>query len=361
MVVAAAEEPYRRLARRLKELRTDVWPGQRITQGELAKALGASAPLISSWEGRKALPPLDRLDAYARFFATEKSIAKRPFRLLSESHLSVEERHQYSELFRELTSLRDRAEGQQPATAAVGDPYAASHWLFPSAQDITIVCSALPPDYLAAMPYTDPKAPDYVDLYRYADLDALLELHGHIRAANPLNEVHLRTPDEVRQDDFTSHLVLLGGVDWNTITAELLSRLDLPVRQLARASEDEPGGFVVDEGGKKRTFSPDLRTIGGKERLFEDIAHFFRAVSPLNEKRTVTICNGMYQRGTYGAVRALTDARFRDRNEQHLRDRFAGETTFSIISRVKVLAGEPVTPDWTSPDDVLHEWPGRAS
>lgn len=361
MVVTAPEDPSRRLAERLRDLRKRGLPGARLTQEALAEALGVSPPAISSWETANAAVPADRLDSYARFFATEKSITKRPFRLLSASQLNDEERQRYTELLQELTRLRDRAEGQQPASAPTGDPYAASHWRFPPRQDITIVCSALPADYLAAIPYTDPKAPDYVDLYRYADLDALLELHGHIRAANPLNEVHLRTPAEVTRDDFTSHLVLLGGVDWNTITAEILARLNLPVRQLGRASEDEPGGFVVDDGGKERMFSPVLRKAGGKERLFEDVAHFFRAVSPLNEKRTVTICSGMYQRGTYGAVRALTDVRFRDRNEQHLRERFAGEDTFSIISRVKVVAGEAVTPDWTTPDGVLHEWPERVS
>jgi hypothetical protein len=97
--------------------------------------------------------------------------------------------------------------------------------------------------------------------------------------------------------------------------------------------------------------------VGKTEVLIEDVAHFFRAPSPLNDKRTISICNGSFQRGTYGAVRALTDARFRDRNENYLRTRFAGQTTFSIVSRAKVMLGDVVTPDWTSSDDLLHEWP----
>jgi hypothetical protein len=63
----------------------------------------------------------------------------------------------------------------------------------------------------------------------------------------------------------------------------------------------------------------------------------------------------MYQRGTYGAVRALTDKRFRDRNREYLRERFGGETTYSILSRVTVFLGKAVTPDWS--EDLLHEWP----
>ncbi|MFL6126231.1 helix-turn-helix domain-containing protein [Actinophytocola sp.] len=358
MVVNPAEGPAARLARRLRSLRLDGLDGRRLTQNELAEALDASGPLISSWESRKnpTVPPRERLEAYATFFATPRSVARAPFRVLPESQLTNEERGRRDELLAELTGLRDGAQGQE-SEAGVDDPFAGSHWHFPPNQDITIVCSALPDDYLRAMPYTDPAAPDYVKLYKYADLDALLELFGHLRAANPLNNVKIITPDEVQTDDYTSHLVLLGGVDWNTITAELLRRLDVPVRQLTRENEDVPGGFLVSEDGGEQRFEPVLRKAGGREVLIEDIAHFFRAPSPLNEERTVTICNGQYQHGTYGAVRALTDARFRSRNENYLRTRFAGAGTFSILSRVKVFLGEPVTPDWSSPDDLLHEWP----
>jgi hypothetical protein len=320
--------------------------------------MGTSVPLISSWESRTnpKTPPRERLAAYATFFATERSMAQTPFRVLPKAQLTTEERTRRDELFRELTDLRNGTQEREPGPTAA-DPFAGTVWRFPPDQDITIVCSALPADYLASMPYTDPNAPDYVELYRLADLDALLELFGHLRAANPFSNVRVRTPDEVRRDDYTSHLVLLGGVDWNTITAELLHRLDVPVQQLARESEAEPGGFLVGEGEDQELFSPVLRRMGDTEILDEDVAHFFRAPSPLNDKRTISICNGSFQRGTYGAVRALTDARFRDRNENYLRTRFAGQTTFSIVSRAKVILGDVVTPDWSSSDDLLHEWP----
>jgi transcriptional regulator with XRE-family HTH domain len=364
MGVNATEDPARRLARRLRTLRTETWPDKHITQSDLAKAIRASEPLISSWEGRKALPPPRRLRAYATFFATERSVSRRPYRLINEAQLTEDERVRRDDLFGELTALRgsvhgQHGHGQQPAVPEGADPFAESQWRYPLGQDITIVCSALPPNKLNPMPFTDPDSPDYVSTYRFGEPDALLELYGHIRAANPLNKVRIRTSAEVRDDDYTSNLVLLGGVDWNSITAELLKRPDLPVRQLTRENDLVPGGFTVDQEGEEIMLSPTLRKVGEKEILVEDVAHFFRAVSPLNEKRTVTICNGNYQRGTLGAVRALTDPRFRDRNEAHLRARFAGQATYSILSRVRVILGNVVTPQWTNDDEVLHEWPGR--
>jgi transcriptional regulator with XRE-family HTH domain len=358
MVVNPAEGPAMRLAERLRSLRTEGFADRRLTQGELAEALGASVPLISSWESRTnpKNPPRGRLEAYATFFATERSVAQSPFRVLSKSQLTSEERARRDALFQELIRLRNGAQGHEPGPTTE-DPYAGSHWRFPVDQDITIVCSALPQEYLDKLkPYTNPMAPYYVDLYRFADLDALLELFGQLRAANPLNNVRVRTPAEVKADDYTSHLVLLGGVDWNMITAELLYRLDFPVRQLTWKSEAEPGGFLIGKGADEQRFAPVLRQEGGNEILESDVALFFRSPSPFNEKRTISICNGTYGYGTLGAVRALTDVRFRDRNEEYLRTRFAGINTFSIISRVMVLPGAAVTPDWTSSDDLLHEW-----
>jgi transcriptional regulator with XRE-family HTH domain len=356
MAVNAAEDPAVQLARRLRALRLQGLAGRRLTQPDLAEAFGASVPLISSWESKRKpkAPPQERLEAYATFFATERSIAESPFQVLPKTQLTPEERARREELLQELTDLRNGAD-RYGAEAPAADPFAGNHWRFPPDEDITIVCSALPSEYLSSVPYADPEAPDYVDLYKYADLDALLELFGHLRAANPLSNVGIRTPDGVRPHEYTSHLVLLGGVDFNKVTEELLRRLAVPVRQLPRESDDVPGGFQV--GDDKQMFTPELRRVNGKETLVADVAHFFRAPSPLNDKRTISICNGSFQRGTYGAVRALTDARFRDRNERHLRTRFAGTDTFSIISRVEVFLSAAVTPDWTKPEDLLHEWP----
>jgi hypothetical protein len=66
----------------------------------------------------------------------------------------------------------------------------------------------------------------------------------------------------------------------------------------------------------------------------------------------------MYGRGTYGAVRALTDANFRDRNAEHIRARFSGSDAYCILTRVPIIDGATLTPDWTTGGYTLFEWPG---
>jgi transcriptional regulator with XRE-family HTH domain len=333
----------------------------KITQPQLARALGGerplSVPLISSWESQSApkIPPAHRLEAYAAFFATPRSVAGSEARLLSTAEMTDAERQAKLELTRELMRLRNDALRATSVVEAdeISESLSAGPWRFEDGRPITIVCAQLPSDLREKMPYADRSNPDYIALYNYSDLDALFELHGHIRACNPTSQVDLRVAQELASDDYTTHLVALGGVDWNQATSSVLDSLKLPVTQVASS---EGACFEVSEGGKKKQYQPTLGQRGDQEVLVEDVALFARASNPFNRKRTVTICNGMYGSGTYGAVRALTDARFRDRNAEYVNERFAGSASFSILTRVRVLAGAALTPDWTVPENRLYEW-----
>ncbi|WP_367131771.1 XRE family transcriptional regulator [Saccharothrix sp. HUAS TT1] len=362
----AIAEGSHSLAHRLRALREEQWPDVTITQSDLAQAFSAdkpaSVPLLSSWESRAKpkTPPLHRLAAYATFFATKRSVETHPYRLIPVDELTIDEQRRRDELLRELTDLRPADRGDD---GRVGQDTAdRSFWHFDDRHDVTIVVAQLPADMRARMPYSDPTQPDYVELYTYADLDALIELHGHIRALNPRSPVNFRIASDLAPDDYTTHLVLLGGVDWNLVTRELLDRVDLPVTQVARHDDAEAGGFLVRRpDGGETLFAPQLSTHGGREVLHEDVAHFYRGPNPFNHKRTVTICNGQYGRGTLGVVRVLTDVRFRDRNTEYLATRFAGVRAYSVLTKVLVVNGQVVTPDWNLPDQRLFEWPEGGS
>jgi hypothetical protein len=362
------DDPLFALPRRLRSLRENQWPDMTITQAQLARALGGgrplSVPLISSWESwtKPVVPPLERLNAYASFFATRRSVEGGVFRLLREDELTARERSRRDELQSELLSLREaalRAAAVPRRQGFVGPPVDTvqpNPWHFDDHAPVTIVCAQLPADLRMRMPYTDPDDPDYIETYTYADLDSVLELHGHVRALNPTSQVNVRLATDLEPDDYATHLAVLGGVDWNTLTRDLLRRLDLPVTQVARDA-DPDGAFEITEGRDRKEFRPVLVEDGSRRLLSEDIAHFFRGPNPFNRKRTVTMCNGMFGRGVLGAVRALTDAQFRDRNSVYIRDRFRGSESFSILARVPIVNGAVLTPDWTMSENRLHEWP----
>jgi DNA-binding XRE family transcriptional regulator len=364
------DNPGVTLAHRLKELRVQSFD-KPITQGVLAQALGVTAQSVSSWEreDKVTVIPVGHLRAYARFFAVDRLSGDGRRQLLEVSDMTDDQRRRAVELEFELDHLRKAALGESgirtrdaPAAPAefpgLRDPF----WRFPNDRDITIVCAELPPDQIPPSPLTDPNDPDFVGTYVYSDLGAVLEIYGHLRAVNPNSNIKIRPARSgLICDDYTDHLVLLGGVDFNHVTQAVLDLVDLPITQESRSTPDDPGMFRVDSGeGGGGEFRPEIikSRDGGRRTLLRDVAHFYRGPNPYNKLRTVTICNGMFGRGVEGAVRAMTDPKFRDRNAEYIRTRLENWGSVSLLFWVSITgSGPPLPPDWTQVGTVLYESP----
>jgi hypothetical protein len=345
------------LGSRLRGLRQGSWPDRRVTQAQLAVALAGdeqpfSVALISSWETGHRVPPPSRLEAYATFFATRRSIAGPRPRLLQPGELTADELVARSRILDELNALRAAALSEPEAPRAeVRAEIGNGALFFPDRATVTIVNGRAPNEILEIFP--DPNHPAYVEMRRYANPDALLELHGHARAMNPASSVPFKLHDDLVADDYTTHLVLLGASD---MLDELLDVSDvLPIR--FREPGDGRGGLVtIDADGGHREFAPVIRNETSGPALERDIAVIARAQSPFNHNRTVTLLAGVHARGTLAAVRALTDPRFRDRNNEFLAERFRNARAFVMVARVEVRSGKVLTPDLTVAHTRLFEW-----
>jgi transcriptional regulator with XRE-family HTH domain len=351
------------LSHRLRTLRLTSF-GKRVTQRQLAVALGVSPPLVCSWEHRETpkAPPEEHLNAYARFFASPRSLGDGHPRLPELHELTEQEAEGHRTILAELHRLRAAATGRSTTSAEVADPFrnhlraeaGSGLWRFPAGEVITIVSARLPDKMLNKLPASDRFDPDYVESYRYADLDSVIELFGHIRAVNPDNEVNIRIADQLVDDDRKTHVVVLGGIDWNAMTREMFKLTKVPVTQIGRHVTADRGGFVV--------LNPDGEPAGRFEPVFdgelirEDVGHFVRAPNPYRTDRSLTICNASYSRGVVGVVRALTGARFRDKNAGFFANLLPQSGTTSILFRVSMLAGAVTVPDLSSAKEVLHSW-----
>jgi hypothetical protein len=314
-----------------------------------------ASPTVSSWESLKTpkIPPPHRLQAYARFFATPRSVEGTP-KLLPFEELTPEEKSKYKSLEGELLQLRNAASGDTPEEELTFS----RSWLFQDAGPVTLVCAELPEDERGT--FADPANPNYTELHGYADVDALVELHGHIRAENPLATVHFKTPAAVEPDELTGHLILLGGVVWNEITGRLSRMAKLPVRQVFDEDLDSGEIFVAEVNGESKQFLPHFADED-KQMLIEDVGLLARVPNPLNASRTLTICNGIHSRGVYGAVRALSDAQLRDGNERYISMNFKEVGSFAILMSVNIIKNKAMTPDFNSPGVVLYQWAPSAA
>lgn len=346
-----------RLAQRLRALRES---HSGLTQAGLARALSDDARVavatISSWENLTTpkLPPADRLRSYASFFCTDRSTDGSPH-LIPEQDLFPDERERFEALYEELVGLREAARSHSGAVGAAAR--GSSTWVFDS-EPVTIVCPEIPEDERPRL--ASERDPNYTRMYRYADLDALIELWGHIRAFNPdLTTVMHRLPSEVTADHMQGHLIVLGGIGWNYVTERLLRTLrQLPISQF-EVSDLKTGEILKASGPGGQEFYPQFEDRGNGPELVEDVGLLTRLRNPFNHSRTITICNGIHSRGVLGAVRALTDLNVREQNEEFLANRFP-DGEFALLLRVPVVHGEAISPDLDNPYNRLYEWsPGE--
>lgn len=352
------------LAARLRELREESWRDYRLTQAMLATALADGDSLasatVSSWESQAApkLPPQERLIAYARFFATRRSIEGGKPHLVPLDSLTDEENAAREALEDELLALRERTLHPPRDTTARPMPMEGvlpqRLWQFGEGP-VNIVCAQLPEDEAGVL--ADPSHPNYTELRRFADLDSMVELHGHLCRENPEMGVYFKASTGVVPDDLSGHVVLLGGIAWNEITDILSEMTVLPVRQVRDPAVESGEIFVADVEGGEQKFLPKWRNEEERTNLRSDVGLLARTRNPLNSNRTLTICNGVHSRGVYGAVRTLTDARLRVSNERYIAENFRGSPEFAILMRVTVIEGKAMTPDFNTPGSVLYRWP----
>jgi hypothetical protein len=336
-----------RLARRLRQLRESNWPDQDLTQAQLAKAFSAegrvAAATLSSWESltNPKTPSAVRISAYARFFCTERSLENQPH-LIPEDQLMPVELDRFRALESELLDLF------HPEDRTVRRTFQFE------AGPVVVICPTAPAELQG--PLADVQDPNFTRMRQYGDLDALIELFGHLRAENPTIDVFHRLTSDVVADDFSSHVILLGGIGWNKVTRRFQSAISqVPITQTA--VDDLKGGdiFRVETGAKPQLFYPEYEDLGEGKELIADVAYVARLRNPFKIDRTLTICNGIFSRGVFGAVRCLTDASVRHENEKYLAERFP-DGEFAMLLKVPLVTNETLSPDLQNADARLYEW-----
>lgn len=343
-----------RLARALRDLREFSWPDHVLTQSQLAKALSSegrvAAATLSSWESttNPKTPSGARITAYARFFCTPRSLEGEPH-LIPEDQLMPGELDRFRELESQLLELF-HAEDREVRRTFQFD-----------AGPVLVICPNAPTDVQG--PLGDVQDPNFTKMRQYGDLDALIELYGHLRAENPTLDVFHRLASDVVSDDLARHVILLGGIGWNEVTRRFQSAISqVPITQTD--VDDLKGGdiFQVEtlDSAKPKLLYPEYEDLGDGKELIADVAYLARLRNPFKINRTLTICNGIFSRGVFGAVRCLTDANVRNENEKYLADKFP-EGEFAILLRVPVVTNETLSPDLQNPDSRLYEWAPNGS
>jgi len=335
----------RLLAGRLRQLR-EQWG---LTQPQLASALGVKASIVSMWENKMTprTPPLIRIEGYAAIFSTKQSMSGELVQIIPEGKLTKDEQARRMVLTKELVDLREAV--VQSGESAASSASLGTFWRFSDGGPVRIICGMLPghirPEFARGSDH------NYIQLAAYADVDALVELFGHIRAVNPVSDVGFELAARIESSDLPAHLILLGGWAYDQVPSGLRSQIDLPIR---RVTVDEvKDGELLEVNGER--YYPKFDQDEGL--VTEDVGLLARMPNPFDPTRTLTICSGVFTRGVYGAVRCMTDGEFCGQNENYLGSRFGDTDRFIIVMRVPVIDHATATPDLGNSGNRLGEFP----
>jgi transcriptional regulator with XRE-family HTH domain len=342
--------PARRLAERLRDLRER----EHLTQKQLARILGGSEALsiatISFWEKPDSdrLPPAPRLATYARLFCTRRSFGDRP-RLLSPGELTEEERERESELYDELIALRERALSTNDATAK---GQRSAIWHFPDPIAVSIVCS----NAVEPPPYAEHRHLNYSRYAKYADLDAMVEVFGQVKADNSERMIRILPTARLAQDFALNHLILIGGA---ASDAASLFAQDIPLPTPAEIPGTDPVThlFKCTVGEETREFKSTWDEEG---TLMQDVGLIARSPHPIIPGGTVTLLSGITSRGVHGAALCFIDAHLRDTNERYLESAFGNVESFCILMNIPVQNDVALPPNLWRENTRLYEWSAEA-
>ena len=273
-----------RLAHALRDLRESKWPDVRLTQAPLANALsaeGSVAPAtLSSWESTNATktPAIARMSGYARFFATRRSLDPEP-------HLIPENELDADELERFRTSRRNCSICCPLTTQA-------SHTFQFETGPVVVICPTVPVHLRGPLATS---RTELQQLQQYGDLDALIELYGHLRAENPTLDVFHRSPP--RWLATTCPAMLSCSAASGGTSSPVGSRCPRsgPVTQIDVNDLDGGDVFMISDPEGERTLDPSSEGEPTKV-LVADVGYLARLRNPFKLNRTLTICNGIFTR-----------------------------------------------------------------
>ena len=124
---------------------------------------------------------------------------------------------------------------------------------------VIVICPEAPSEVRG--PLADEQDPNFTKLQKYGDLDALIELYGHLRAENPTLNVFHRLASDVVSDDLSSHVILLGGIGWNKVTRRFQSAISqVPITQMA-VKDLKDGDIFRVETPDRRSPSSSIRSM----------------------------------------------------------------------------------------------------
>ncbi|MDD9823958.1 MAG: hypothetical protein OXU43_02130 [Gammaproteobacteria bacterium] len=212
-------------------------------------------------------------------------------------------------------------------------------------QQTTIICPELPPSYQPK--YAKPDSPEFVNLARFGDLDALVEVLTLLPQLAPNMETKYVTAQELQQRDRQGNVIVIGGPDFNSFAKDLLDRQSFP--------------FTYRNQKKKialyeRTTKKGFQLQKNRKYVTHDYGLFARFPNPLNRQNVVIMIGGLQTFGVLGSVHAFGMNSIGKKNVKRVMKHCSGTLQFAVLVPVNVSGGQSSKSDIDMSTFHLHPW-----
>jgi len=219
-------------------------------------------------------------------------------------------------------------------------------WGFKDGATVIVVCSEL--ENPEERQRVEPR--EFIYNLKYGDVDAYFEAVTTLLRLYPRINLRIMSAGEAENTrlDLASHLVVIGGPDYNTLAERILvwnlTQFDYRSPYVETRSQQHPDEIVIYDklNEKEYCYPTDSRDFG----------YFERIVNPHNPDSKVVIIGGCHTIGVTGAVKAFSMAGNEEgeipqgvlRNAALVAKRIGKSTKFSVLVDVERIGQTISTP-----------------
>lgn len=191
---------------------------------------------------------------------------------------------------------------------------------------ILLVCPELPRSYCPK--FANPKSPEFVNLARYGDADALVDVLALLPRLAPHAEIDRRTSREMASEDLRRDLIVIGGPDFNELGGDIMRMAKVPFAY--RTSRGRSWFEVLATNEPFRLGSDD------RGRVNQDYGLFARVCNPWNPEASVVLLGGLQTFGVLGAVKALSLTQEGKARAEQLKELSSGKSNVAMLIPISV-------------------------
>lgn len=194
-------------------------------------------------------------------------------------------------------------------------------WGIKDGDAVIVVCSEL--ENPETRQHVEPR--EFIYNLKYGDVDAYFEVVITLLRLYPAIKLRVMSAGELEATrvDLASHLIVIGGPDYNTLTNRVLSwnvtQFEYRSSDMAARSTQHPDEIVIYDKLHDREYC--------YESDDRDFGYFERIVNPHNSDRRIVLIGGCHTIGVTGAVKAFSMAESED-----------GEIPQGVLRNAKIVA-----------------------